>query len=106
MRPRSLLASTLHWRRQEYPTSEILRASGQDGHPGHPGTKRIWLNLIRLTGTLRSATQVDRYAAVSPFRSSGGRPRRLHAVHPIKDSFGTSALKPTGNIPPEFFEFN
>jgi len=25
---------------------------------------------------------------------------------PIKDSFGTSALKPTGNIPPEFFEFN
>src|ERR1700757_485560 len=25
---------------------------------------------------------------------------------PIKDQFGTSALKPTGNIPPEFAEFN
>ena len=25
---------------------------------------------------------------------------------PIADSFGTSALKPTGNIPPEFLEFN
>lgn len=25
---------------------------------------------------------------------------------PIKDAFGTSALKPTGNIPPEFAEFN
>src|SRR5437016_10794519 len=25
---------------------------------------------------------------------------------PIKDAFGTSALKPTGNIPPEFVEFN
>ena len=25
---------------------------------------------------------------------------------PIKDDFGTSALKPTGNIPPEFAEFN
>jgi hypothetical protein len=25
---------------------------------------------------------------------------------PIKDGFGTSALKPTGNIPPEFAEFN
>jgi len=25
---------------------------------------------------------------------------------PIKGDFGTSALKPTGNIPPEFAEFN
>jgi len=25
---------------------------------------------------------------------------------PIKDELGTSALKPTGNIPPEFAEFN
>jgi hypothetical protein len=25
---------------------------------------------------------------------------------PIEDEFGTSALKPTGNIPPEFAEFN
>jgi len=25
---------------------------------------------------------------------------------PVKDAFGTSALKPTGNIPPEFAEFN
>jgi hypothetical protein len=25
---------------------------------------------------------------------------------PIRDAFGTSALKPTGNIPPEFLEFN
>jgi hypothetical protein len=25
---------------------------------------------------------------------------------PVKDNFGTSALKPTGNIPPEFVEFN
>ena len=25
---------------------------------------------------------------------------------PVKDGFGTSALKPTGNIPPEFGEFN
>ena len=25
---------------------------------------------------------------------------------PIKDAFSTSALKPTGNIPPEFSEFN
>jgi hypothetical protein len=25
---------------------------------------------------------------------------------PIKDSFTTSAAKPTGNIPPEFLEFN
>jgi hypothetical protein len=25
---------------------------------------------------------------------------------PIKDAFGTSALKPTGDIPPEFAEFN
>ena len=25
---------------------------------------------------------------------------------PIEDAFGTSALKPTGNIPPEFAEFN
>ena len=25
---------------------------------------------------------------------------------PIKDAFGTSALKPTGNIPPEFLDFN
>ena len=25
---------------------------------------------------------------------------------PVKDGFGTSALKPTGNIPPEFVEFN
>jgi len=25
---------------------------------------------------------------------------------PIKDDFTTSALKPTGNIPPEFLEFN
>jgi hypothetical protein len=25
---------------------------------------------------------------------------------PVKDSFGTSALKPTGNIPPEFADFN
>jgi hypothetical protein len=25
---------------------------------------------------------------------------------PIKDSFTTSAVKPTGNIPPEFLEFN
>ncbi len=25
---------------------------------------------------------------------------------PIKDAFSTSALKPTGNIPPEFTEFN
>lgn len=25
---------------------------------------------------------------------------------PVDDSFGTSALKPTGNIPPEFAEFN
>jgi hypothetical protein len=25
---------------------------------------------------------------------------------PIKDAFGTSALKPTGNIPPEFAAFN
>jgi hypothetical protein len=25
---------------------------------------------------------------------------------PVKDAFGTSALKPTGNIPPEFAQFN
>lgn len=25
---------------------------------------------------------------------------------PVKDAFGTSAVKPTGNIPPEFLEFN
>jgi hypothetical protein len=25
---------------------------------------------------------------------------------PIKDAFATSALKPTGNIPPEFVDFN
>ena len=25
---------------------------------------------------------------------------------PVKDNFGTSALKPTGNIPPDFAEFN
>jgi hypothetical protein len=25
---------------------------------------------------------------------------------PIKDAFGTSGLKPTGNVPPEFAEFN
>ena len=25
---------------------------------------------------------------------------------PIKDDFGTSTVKPTGNIPPEFAEFN
>jgi hypothetical protein len=25
---------------------------------------------------------------------------------PVKDDFGTSALKPTGNIPPEFADFN
>jgi hypothetical protein len=25
---------------------------------------------------------------------------------PVQDAFGTSALKPTGNIPPEFAEFN
>jgi hypothetical protein len=25
---------------------------------------------------------------------------------PVKDDFGTSAVKPTGNIPPEFAEFN
>ena len=25
---------------------------------------------------------------------------------PVEDAFGTSALKPTGNIPPEFAEFN
>ena len=25
---------------------------------------------------------------------------------PINDAFGTSAAKPTGNIPPEFAEFN
>jgi len=25
---------------------------------------------------------------------------------PVEDAFGTSALKPTGNIPPEFVEFN
>jgi hypothetical protein len=25
---------------------------------------------------------------------------------PVKDNFGTSALKPTGNIPPEFADFN
>jgi hypothetical protein len=25
---------------------------------------------------------------------------------PVKDDFGTSALKPVGNIPPEFAEFN
>ena len=25
---------------------------------------------------------------------------------PIKDAFSTSAVKPTGNIPPEFAEFN
>ncbi len=25
---------------------------------------------------------------------------------PVKDAFGTSALKPTGNIPPEFVTFN
>jgi hypothetical protein len=25
---------------------------------------------------------------------------------PVKGDFGTSALKPTGNIPPEFAEFN
>ena len=25
---------------------------------------------------------------------------------PVVDTFGTSALKPTGNIPPEFAEFN
>jgi hypothetical protein len=25
---------------------------------------------------------------------------------PVKDDFTTSALKPTGNIPPEFLEFN
>jgi hypothetical protein len=25
---------------------------------------------------------------------------------PIKDTFSTSAVKPTGNIPPEFLEFN
>ena len=25
---------------------------------------------------------------------------------PVKDAFGKSALKPTGNIPPEFAEFN
>jgi hypothetical protein len=25
---------------------------------------------------------------------------------PIKDAFSTSAVKPTGNIPPEFFAFN
>jgi hypothetical protein len=25
---------------------------------------------------------------------------------PIKNAFGTSAVKPTGNIPPEFLEFN
>ena len=25
---------------------------------------------------------------------------------PIKTAFGTSAVKPTGNIPPEFLEFN
>lgn len=25
---------------------------------------------------------------------------------PIKDDFGTSAVKPIGNIPPEFLEFN
>jgi hypothetical protein len=25
---------------------------------------------------------------------------------PVQDAFGTSSLKPTGNIPPEFAEFN
>ena len=25
---------------------------------------------------------------------------------PVKDEFGTSALKPTGNIPPDFADFN
>jgi hypothetical protein len=25
---------------------------------------------------------------------------------PVKDAFGTSGLRPTGNIPPEFAEFN
>ena len=25
---------------------------------------------------------------------------------PVEDAFGTSAVKPTGNIPPEFAEFN
>jgi hypothetical protein len=25
---------------------------------------------------------------------------------PVKDDFGTSALQPTGNIPPDFAEFN
>jgi hypothetical protein len=25
---------------------------------------------------------------------------------PVEDAFGTSALRPTGNIPPEFAEFN
>ena len=25
---------------------------------------------------------------------------------PVEDAFGTSALKPTGNIPPEFLDFN
>jgi hypothetical protein len=25
---------------------------------------------------------------------------------PVKDDFGTSGLKPTGNVPPEFVEFN
>ena len=25
---------------------------------------------------------------------------------PVKDAFGTSALRPTGEIPPEFVEFN
>jgi len=32
--------------------------------------------------------------------------RELHPYIPVKDDFGTSALKPTGNIPPEFADFN
>ena len=30
----------------------------------------------------------------------------MHPLYSVEDAFTTSALKPTGNIPPEFAEFN
>src|SRR6516164_4404416 len=53
-------------------------------------------------GFLHAASMHPRPAIGSPRKSSRG----LHPYIPVEDAFTTSALKPTGNIPPEFVEFN
>jgi hypothetical protein len=65
------------------------------------------LRRLRSAGTLRLQPVVDdRMRLFLLLALSAALLGSCTPFIPIKDAFSTSAVKPTGNIPPEFLEFN